>query len=150
MSGYLYVNLKRVGSQSQRAVHRLVLEAFVGPCPPGMEGCHNDGDQLNNRLDNLRWDTPSNNKLDSVRHGTHAEARQVMCQRGHQLAGPNLLPTAVKRGWRGCLACNRAVTAVRSAFGPRRRATDRIAWERLVQAEADRRYSIIMVGEEAC
>lgn len=26
-------------------VHRLVLEAFVGPCPPGMECRHLDGDR---------------------------------------------------------------------------------------------------------
>lgn len=51
-------------------VHRLVLAAFVGPCPEGMEGCHNDGNPLNNRLDNLRWDTPKANAQDAVRHGS--------------------------------------------------------------------------------
>lgn len=45
-------------------VHRLVLGAFVGPCPEGMEGCHNDGDPSNNALSNLRWDTRSANQLD--------------------------------------------------------------------------------------
>ena len=35
-----------------RSVGRLVLEVFVGPCPPGMEACHNDGDPHNNWLDN--------------------------------------------------------------------------------------------------
>jgi hypothetical protein len=150
VSGYLYVNLKRHGSQRQRAVHRLVLEAFVGPCPLGMEGCHSDGDQLNNRLRNLRWDTPSNNRLDTVRHGTHAEARQVVCQRGHQLAGVNLLPAAVHRGHRGCLACNRAVTKVRRALGNRRDAKDASVWERVVQAQSDRIYAKITGGRVAC
>lgn len=51
-------------------VHRLVLEAFVGPCPVGMEACHNDGNRKNNRVDNLRWDTRKENAADSVRHGT--------------------------------------------------------------------------------
>lgn len=51
-------------------VHRLVLEAFQGPCPVGMEGCHKDGNSANNRLDNLRWDTPTNNHADKVAHGT--------------------------------------------------------------------------------
>ena len=50
--------------------HRLVLEAFVGFCPQGMEGCHNDGNALNNNLTNLRWDTPKNNHADKVKHGT--------------------------------------------------------------------------------
>jgi hypothetical protein len=58
-----------------RAVHRLVLEAFVGPCPPGMEGCHGDGNPANNALPNLRWDSHSGNQLDAVRHGTHTTNR---------------------------------------------------------------------------
>ena len=50
--------------------HTVVLEAFIGPCPPGLVGCHNDGDKLNNRADNLRWDTQKNNLKDRDRHGT--------------------------------------------------------------------------------
>lgn len=57
-------------------VHRLVLEAFVGPCPEGMEGCHGDGDPANNVLSNLRWDTHKNNMDDRVTHGTHAIGEQ--------------------------------------------------------------------------
>lgn len=52
-------------------VHRLVLTTFVGPCPDGMEGCHNDGNPSNNRLDNLRWDTHIENEKDKTAHGTH-------------------------------------------------------------------------------
>jgi len=51
-------------------VHRLVLETFVGKCPDGMECCHNDGVASNNKLENLRWDTRSNNAKDAVKHGT--------------------------------------------------------------------------------
>jgi hypothetical protein len=50
-------------------VHTLVLTAFVGPPPPGMECCHEDGDKWNCRLSNLRWDTPTGNHRDRVRHG---------------------------------------------------------------------------------
>jgi len=50
-------------------VNRLVLQAFVGPCPVDMESCHWDGDGLNNRLTNLRWDTHPSNHLDTVRQG---------------------------------------------------------------------------------
>jgi hypothetical protein len=35
-----------------------------------MVGCHNDGNPLNNKLDNLRWDTFLNNSLDMIKHGT--------------------------------------------------------------------------------
>jgi hypothetical protein len=48
---------------------RLVMLAFVGPCPPGMEVCHYDGNPTNNRLDNLRYDTHQANMEDAVRHG---------------------------------------------------------------------------------
>jgi hypothetical protein len=63
--GYLRVRLRT----GMRMVHHLVLEAFVGPCPPGMQGCHNDGDPTNNRPENLRWDTPKANMADRARHG---------------------------------------------------------------------------------
>lgn len=59
------------GLRQKKSVHRLVLEAFVGPCPDGMEACHNDGNPRNNRLDNLRWDTPSSNMQDKKKHGTN-------------------------------------------------------------------------------
>ena len=51
-------------------VHRLVLLAFVGPCPEGLETAHLDGDPLNNRLDNLIYTTPSENNLMKCKHGT--------------------------------------------------------------------------------
>lgn len=44
--------------------------AFVGPCPAGYEVCHNDGNPLNNRRTNLRYDTQSGNQMDKVLHGT--------------------------------------------------------------------------------
>jgi len=52
-------------------IHRMVLAAFVGPCPDGMQGCHNDGNPLNNSLENLRWDTRESNRNDMIRHGTY-------------------------------------------------------------------------------
>jgi hypothetical protein len=69
-AGYWMVELNRDGKRSGRLVHRLVLEAFVGPCPDGMEACHRDGDRLNCALSNLRWDTPAANQADRVLHGT--------------------------------------------------------------------------------
>jgi len=51
-------------------IHRAVLLAFVGPCPPGLEGRHGIGGKLNNRLDNLSYGTHSQNMMDRVEHGT--------------------------------------------------------------------------------
>ena len=50
-------------------VHKLVLEAFGGTRPDGMECCHNDGDPKNNRIENLRWGTGKENAADCTRHG---------------------------------------------------------------------------------
>jgi len=54
----------------QHLVHRLVLEAFVGPRPDNCEARHLDGDPSNNRLDNLAWGTKAENEADKVKHGT--------------------------------------------------------------------------------
>jgi hypothetical protein len=56
------------GKKYQRTIHRLVLEAFVGPCPEGMEACHRDDNPANNRLENLRWDTHVSNCEDRTRN----------------------------------------------------------------------------------
>jgi hypothetical protein len=54
-----------------RLIHRLVLETFVGPCPAGMVACHNNGVRDDNRVENVRWDTPEENVRDKIAHGTH-------------------------------------------------------------------------------
>ena len=63
-------------------VSRLVLETFVGPCPDGMECCHQDDDRSNNRLGNLRWDTHANNVRDGYRNGAPRK-RMHGVQTGH-------------------------------------------------------------------
>lgn len=86
-----------------RLVHRLVLEAFVGPCPEGMEGCHGDGDPTNNSLGNLRWDTATSNQLDKVRHGTHHNAAKEACIHGHPFdSGNTYIRSDGKRQCRTC------------------------------------------------
>jgi hypothetical protein len=69
--GYLACNVNVPGGKTVcLKAHLSVLKAFIGPCPSGMEGCHDDGKTGNNRLDNLRWDTKSNNNQDKNAHGT--------------------------------------------------------------------------------
>lgn len=104
-SGYQQVSLCRGGQQFDVLIHRLVLEAFVGPCPPGQEGCHYNDVGSDNRLGNLRWDTPSANKRDSVRNGTHRNARKTRCPSGHDYSDEN---TRIKPdGSRICRRCHR-------------------------------------------
>jgi hypothetical protein len=76
-----------------RTVHSLVLEAFVGPCPPGMMARHINDNPTDNRLENLCWGTRSENSYDAVRNGRHWQANKTHCIYGHPLAGGNLLPT---------------------------------------------------------
>ncbi|MFF1540504.1 NUMOD4 motif-containing HNH endonuclease [Microbacterium sp. NPDC058269] len=103
------IPLSRNGVQTMKQVHRLVLEAFVGPCPAGQEACHWDGDPTNNKLENLRWDSHTANEADKLRIGPHYETLRAECRRGHPLAEPNLVTSALAKGKRSCLACARAL-----------------------------------------
>lgn len=51
-------------------VHVLVLEAFRGPAPPGMEARHKNGRLTDNRLTNLDWSTHADNIADKLVHLT--------------------------------------------------------------------------------
>ena len=64
---YLKVTILGKG---ERMVHRLILETFVSKCPEGMQACHNNGNAQDNRIENLRWDTPKKNSNDRRIHGT--------------------------------------------------------------------------------
>ncbi|KRD36826.1 hypothetical protein ASE27_10240 [Oerskovia sp. Root918] len=104
-SGHQHLSLCVDGKGITLLVHRMVLEAFVGPAPEGMEACHSDGDPANNALSNLRWDSRSENTLDRVRHGTHHLARKTHCPVGHPYDADNT--HFDKRGDRICRECKR-------------------------------------------
>ena len=96
-SGHKRVALSRVGEAPNYVlIHRLVLEAFVGPCPDGLEGCHWDDDPANNNLENLRWDTHQENMKDRARNWT-------TCKNGHEITPENLHITP--NGQRSCNIC---------------------------------------------
>jgi len=66
---YLGTSLSKNGKAFTKKTHILVLEAFVGPRPKGYQACHNDGDNLNPHIDNLRWGTVKSNMDDQIKHG---------------------------------------------------------------------------------
>jgi hypothetical protein len=67
-AGYLIVCL--FPGARWRQVQRLVLETFVGPCPPGKQCCHGpDFTKTNCALSNLRWDTPVANIAERDQNG---------------------------------------------------------------------------------
>ena len=116
-NGYIHVMLRFGGKSYCKSVHRLVLEAFVGQCPDWMEGCHNNGDRADNRLENLRWDTPKANNSDKEEHGTVYQHDKTHCPNGHRLELPNLTGWALrgsakKKPYRRCLSCDRARTRI--------------------------------------
>lgn len=58
---YPVVCLTRGGRNKTFAVHRLVAETFIGPCPEGYQVNHKDFDKTNNHVDNLEYVTPQQN-----------------------------------------------------------------------------------------
>jgi hypothetical protein len=62
-------------------VHALVLTAFVGPKPDGMECRHLNGNLLDNRLENLRWGTHSDNERDKRIHRAPKSNQTYLCHR---------------------------------------------------------------------
>ncbi|WP_083562784.1 NUMOD4 motif-containing HNH endonuclease [Mycobacterium malmoense] len=104
-NGYLIVHVQDEAARKRALrVNVIVAEAFIGPRPAGMHVCHNNGIATDNRAENLRYDTLSNNQLDTVRHGTHFNASKTHCKRNHPLTPENVYvnPTT---GGRRCLQC---------------------------------------------
>ncbi len=74
--GYHTVSLRRDGGFKTHYVHRLVCEAFHGPCPEGMEASHADDVRRHNYPQNLSWQTHAENiRLRGLNGGdTHGES----------------------------------------------------------------------------
>lgn len=95
--GYLQVHLH---GQGHTRVHKLVMLAFVGPCPDGMEVCHGPDGLGNNCLDNLRYDTHLGNMQDRIRDGInrHLAPEQTSRIRQDFLNGVSLAALSKKYG----------------------------------------------------
>lgn len=50
------------------SVHKLIAITFLGEKPEELIICHNDGNHLNNRVDNLRYDSYKENTRDILKH----------------------------------------------------------------------------------
>ena len=101
---YLVVTLYRDKKPKLFLVQWLVLLAFVGPRPEDQEALHFDDDPHNNRLENLRWGTPSENARDCIRNGNHPKVNITHCRRGHEYTDENTY-IAPGGGHRICRAC---------------------------------------------
>jgi hypothetical protein len=101
----------------QRKVHLLVLEAFIGPRPEGHQGAHENGNKLDNRLDNLRWKTPGENNRDKRRHGTDHQVVKTHCPEGHEYTPENCYDPTMQV--RRCKTCARERARKQYASGYR-------------------------------
>jgi len=68
--GYPFVKLQQNCNRTNYRVHKLMLEAFVGKKPEGMQARHLDGIKIHNTIDNLKWGTSKENHHDRFLHGT--------------------------------------------------------------------------------
>ena len=60
-NGYLTIRLCRESVRSTKCVHRLVAEAFLGPCPEGLQVRHGPGGRTDNSVENLSYGTAVEN-----------------------------------------------------------------------------------------
>jgi hypothetical protein len=88
--GYRRIGLYENGQRFDRYVHVLVLEAHIGPRPGShreFQALHWNGKPLDNRIENLRWGTVSENYDDQREHGTaavgerHGRSQLTDCER---------------------------------------------------------------------
>lgn len=111
---YPRVTLSNGPRRRDELVHVLVMAAFVGPCPAGMEIRHLNGNRLDARLANLAYGTHAENQQDAVRHGVHGQASKTHCAQNHAFDAANTYrnPTS---GRRACRECTREWTRQRKA-----------------------------------
>jgi len=118
-NGYCQVMLYGLDKYKwQPLVHRLVLEAFVGPAPEGMEANHINGQPFDNRLCNLEWITHKENMAHSRQvlgamqgeknHNAKLTADLVRELRQAKADGLPISPIANRIGVSVVAACNAA------------------------------------------
>lgn len=70
VNGYLHITVYQEGRARKPYVHWLVADAFLGPCPEGMETLHGPNGKLDNRASQLHYGSHQENCDDMVRDGT--------------------------------------------------------------------------------
>lgn len=109
-TGYSRVSLSLDG-HPDAYLHAVLLETFVGPRPDGCQVSHKNGDNSDNRLTNLAWETASANNRRKEAHGTalfgkrNVHGKKTHCPAGHPYNAANTYRT--KDGKRSCRLCGK-------------------------------------------
>ena len=82
--GYPCVSLYRGSVRTQKMVHVIVAETFLGPRPSGTLACHENGVRTECDVDNIYWGTPQDNADDRVRHGNNRPGSQHRNSKLHE------------------------------------------------------------------
>lgn len=69
--GYYTTKIMVNGKATCYNVHKLIAEAFLGPCPEGLQILHGPAGKLDNRPENLKYGTAQENMEDKKRDGTY-------------------------------------------------------------------------------
>lgn len=121
--GYRKVSVCVLGKEATVVVHRLVAEAFIGPCPAGCVVNHLDGHKDNNRPENLEYTTPAGNSAHAAatglapsgtRHGRHTKPEATA--RGERVNTARLTEDDVREA-RGLRAAGWTLPQLCARFG---------------------------------
>lgn len=105
---YLVVRLRMDDRQRRVPVHRIICRSFHGEPAAGQEVRHLNGNEIDNRPDNLKWGTRSENIQDIIRHGRHKFGNATECIHGHPFDEENTYLRKVgDKVHRRCRACKR-------------------------------------------
>ena len=74
-NGYYQIALWSKGHRKVMLLHKIVLLAFKGECPQGLETMHLNSDRADNRLSNLLYGTHSENTIETIRLGRNGKQR---------------------------------------------------------------------------
>ena|SRR3990167_3389307 len=111
-NGYLRVELHHKKRLCSMAVHRLVLSAFLRQRKIGEEANHKNCIKTDNRIENLEWITPQQNRIHAKSQHRYPNKQSSPEWAKHQLAqtprgtkhGAHLHPETIRRGEKNGMA----------------------------------------------
>ena len=107
------VRLSEDGKKWSVQVSHMVAETFIRLRSDRFDVVrHLNDDPSDNRLENLRIGTYSENAHDAVRNGRNVNSGKTHCKRGHPFTAWNTVPNTGVNG-RACKACRNAKSFIR-------------------------------------